>query len=95
MTPISQLLHEIKGKGRLVSQEKPPVDYEVEYELHILTTIEEKPGSPQVAPKKISRGQVLALDGTSITAGKYQLQTEGGEIIQVRNWGTVWTILAS
>ena len=96
MTPISQLLHEtLKGKGRLVSHEKPPADCQVEYEFHILATIEERPGLPQVAPKKISRGQVLALDGRSIPSGKYQLQAEGGEIIQVQNWGTVWTILAS
>ncbi len=95
VTPISQLLEALKGKGKLVSHEKPPADYQVEYEFRILTTIEERPGLPQVAPKKISRGQVLALDGTSIPSGKYQLQPEGGEIIQVQNWGTVWTISAS
>jgi hypothetical protein len=95
VTPISQLLHEVlKGKGRLGSHEKPP-DYQVAYEFHILTTIEDKPGLPQLAPKKINRGQVWALDGRSIPSGKYQLQAEGGEIVQIRNWGTVWTILAS
>ena len=95
VTPISQLLEALKGKGRLASPETPPADCRVEYEFRILTTIEERAGLPNVAPKKISRGQVWALDGTSIPVGKYQLQTEGGEIIQVRNWGTVWTILAS
>ena len=95
VTPISQLLEALKGKGRLVSNETPPADYQVEYEFRILTTIEERPGSPQGARKKASRGQVSALDGRSIPSGKYQLQAEGGAIIQVQNWGTVWTILAS
>ena len=95
MTPMSQLLEVLKGKGRLVSHEKPPADYQVEYEFRILSTIEERPGLPQVAPKKTSRGQVSALDGRYIPSGKYQLQAEGGTIIPVQNWGTVWTFLAS
>ena len=94
--PISELLHEmLKGKGRLVSQGEPSADYQVEYRFHILRKTEEKPGFAARAPQQTSRGQVVALDGRFIPSGTYQLQEEGGEIIQVRNWGTVWTILVS
>jgi len=93
---MSQPLHDtLKGKGRLVSGDKPPTEYQVEYEFHILTRIVERPGLPRVASQRSSTGVVRSTDGKAIPEGYYRLYAEDGEVLRVKNLGTTWAILAS
>ena len=82
----------LTGKGVLTNGNQK---WNVDYDFVITTELITRHGFPPVSGHSTSIGSVTAAGGARLPDGYYQLATQDGESIRVKNNGLgQWTILA-
>ena len=84
---------EMYGRGILHRLEDPPAQWPVTYRFSISLNVARTPGIRSSGTQSAS-GRVSALNGVAIPEGYFQLTSELGEILRVKNLGIGhWTML--
>ena len=92
------MAHEtLEGTGKLRRIGIPPLAFDVTYHLDIITSVIAHPGIPaMVRGRSRSQGTITSVTNEFIPGGEYDLETEDGETLRVKNLGVNhWHILAS
>jgi hypothetical protein len=84
----------LRGTGMLRHVTDSAIGWDVGYEFTIRRGIIQQAGFPTVVAQSSSHGSVWSLSGDAIRRGYYELTTEDGETLRVKNLGVDWAIIA-
>lgn len=82
-----------RGIGLLKSCLDPSQTYKVEFMFEIVTELISRAGDRWATSKVSGAGTVRSLGGRNLPAGEYELETNDGEVLHVKNSPTGWNIV--